>query len=128
MDHHCPWVGNCVGHKNHKVFWNFLLHSTLGCFIVTSTIGYQAYGAGGPDLLPELMYRYLMSDLHYFIIFIASTFLTFCLSGLLAFHTYVIINNYSTLEAEQLRKGNAFMNKKKKILSKEERNKPSKSL
>ena len=29
-DHHCPWIMNCVGGKNHKAFTLFLLYMTVG--------------------------------------------------------------------------------------------------
>ena len=31
MDHHCPWINNCVGHLNHRAFTLFLFFVPIGC-------------------------------------------------------------------------------------------------
>ena len=35
MDHHCPWINNCVGHFNHRYFVLFLTWLMFGCIFVS---------------------------------------------------------------------------------------------
>ncbi|XP_064382151.1 palmitoyltransferase ZDHHC16-like [Halichondria panicea] len=37
MDHHCPWMFNCIGHYNHRYFMMFIVSMWLGTLFVVNS-------------------------------------------------------------------------------------------
>lgn len=35
MDHHCPWINNCVGHRNFKYFLQFVIYICMASVYLT---------------------------------------------------------------------------------------------
>ncbi|KAF3335384.1 protein S-acyltransferase 11-like isoform X1 [Carex littledalei] len=54
MDHHCPFIGNCVGAANHLAFILFLISVVISCTYVTIMAVYSGYHVWPPLDLSDL--------------------------------------------------------------------------
>lgn len=97
MDHHCPWINNCVGFNNYRYFCLFMLYLALGCLYVV-LLGYPLFlEAASPTRRRFLELRFADAQCVSLSWLVSlCIFLALCILG--GFHMYLVLTNQTTIE------------------------------
>ena len=106
MDHHCPWVGSCVGFQNHKLFYLMLLYTIFSSVYALSTQAVFYWSIRSDPLVKDGSFEI---DEHKMRQMLLTNIFCICLiiflSIMVAQQTILLLMAYSSIEIKQLNQG-----------------------